>query len=314
LKLPKRKDLGLSGLLASLGRNKSLKLLSLFLAVALWLAVGGEERTETNLNISLELLNLPPNLMVTSEVPSSIQVRVSGPRGLIRTLAQGRLTHTLDLAGIKAGRQTFPLGIGSFEFPRGIQVTRVQPNPLVLVFTPAVSRNLPIQLTCVGSLPEGLEIKGIKVSPAQIKVKGPVSELDDLKCLPTVPVDLAGLTHSTTVTTDLNFTDLHISRLDQGPIRAAIEIGPKSMPRTFENVPVTPQPLAARVFPPRVSVAVKGPWPQVKSLEAKDLKAWVATGGLPGGRHRLKVQVKLPEGLTLESVTPATLLAHLDKK
>ena len=73
-------------LLAFLGRNRSLKLLSLFLAVALWLAVGGEELTETNLNISLELLNLPSHLMVTSEVPSSIQVRVSGPRGLIRPL------------------------------------------------------------------------------------------------------------------------------------------------------------------------------------------------------------------------------------
>ena len=45
--------------LASLGRHKALKLLSLLLALALWLAVGGEERTETTLSMSLELVNLP---------------------------------------------------------------------------------------------------------------------------------------------------------------------------------------------------------------------------------------------------------------
>jgi YbbR domain-containing protein len=304
----------LSALLAFLERNRSLKLLSLFLAVALWLAVGGEERTETNLNISLELLNLPANLMVTSEVPSSIQVRVSGPRGLIRTLAQGRLTHTLDLAGVKAGRQSFPMNVNSFEFPRGIQVTRVQPNPLVLISTPAVTRFLPIQAAVVGNLPEGLEVRGVKVRPPQVKVKGPVSELDDLKCLPTVPVDLTGITHSTTVSTDLNFTDLHISRLDQGPIQVEIDIGPKSLQRTFERVPVAPQPLAARVTPSWVNLVVKGPWPQVKNLEGKDLKAWVATAGLPAGRHRLKVQVRMPEGLTLETATPPMLLVHIEKK
>jgi YbbR domain-containing protein len=304
----------LSALLAFLGRNKSLKLLSLFLAVALWLAVGGEERTETNLNISLELLNLPSNLMVTSEIPSSIQVRVSGPRGLIRSLTQSRLTHTLDLASVKAGRQTFPLGVGTFEFPRGVQVTRVQPNPLVLTFTPAVTRTLPVEPAVLGNPPEGFEVKGIKTRPAKVKVKGPVSELDDLNSIRTVPLDLTTLTRSTTLTTDLNFNDLHISRVDQAPILADVEIGPKPLQRTFNDIPVATQPLAARVIPAKVTLTIQGPMLQVKNLEANDLKATVATGGLSPGRHRLKVQVRLPEGITLENVTPQTLTVLVEKR
>jgi YbbR domain-containing protein len=303
----------LSGLLAFLGRNRSLKLLSLFLAIALWLAVGGEERTETNLNISLELLNLPSNLMVTSEVPSSIQVRVSGPRGLIRTLAQSRLTHTLDLAGIKAGPQSFPLGINTFEFPRGVQVTRVQPNPLVLTFTPAITRTLPIEPILLGCPPEGLEVKGIRVKPAKVKVKGPDSELGELKFLPTVPLDLTTLSHSTTLTTDLNFTDLHISMVDHVPILADVDIGPKPLRRTFEDVPVVPQPSSAKLTPPKVTLTVQGPWLQVKNLDTKDLKVSVATGGLSPGRHHLKVQVQLPSGLTLENLSPQTIMARIEK-
>lgn len=301
-------------MLAFLGRNRALKLLSLFLAVALWLAVGGEERTETNLNISLELLNMPHHLMITSEVPSHIQVRVSGPRGLIRTLTQRRLTHSVDLSDVKPGRQTFPLGVGSFNFPRGVQVTRVQPNPLVLTFTPTITRTLPVQLVFLGRPPEGYEVKSVRTRPTRVKVKGPESELDELKFLPTVPVDLTNLTRPTTLATDLNFQDLHISMVDQVPILADVDISPKILKRTFEGVTVVPQPLPAKLSPDKVTVTVEGPWPQVKNLETKDLKVSVSTGSLSSGRHRLKVEVLLPEGLTLANVSPQNLVARLEKK
>ncbi len=304
----------MSAWLASSGRNKSLKLLSLFLAVALWLAVGGEERTETNLNIQLELLNLPSDLIVTSEVPSHIQVRVSGPRGLIRSLTQSRLSHSLDLNAIKAGRQTFPLGSGSFNFPRGVQITRVQPNPLTLTLTPTITRTLPIQPVALGRPPDGFELKSIKTRPTKVTVKGPESELDDLKFLPTVPLDLTNLIRPTTLSTDLNFKDLNISMVNQVPILADVDISPKSLKRTIADLPVTAQPLPAKLAPEKVAVTIEGPWPQVNALEAKDLKASVATGGLPPGRHRLKVQVKAPEGLTVENVSPQNLTAQIEKK
>uniref|UniRef100_A0A7C3ZAA3 YbbR family protein n=1 Tax=Desulfobacca acetoxidans TaxID=60893 RepID=A0A7C3ZAA3_9BACT len=303
----------MNALVAFLGRNRSLKILSLFLAVALWLAVGGEERTETNLNIHLELHNLPPDLMVTSEIPSYIQVRVSGPRGLIRSLTQSRLTHSLDLTGIKPGKQSFPLGVGSFNFPRGVQVIRVQPNPLVLTFTPTVTRTLPVQPVFLGRPPEGYEVKSVKTRPAKVRVKGPESELEDLKFLPTVPLDLTHLTSSTTLSTTLNFQDLHISMANQVPILADVEITPKILKRTFERVPVVAQPLPAKLSPDEVAITLEGPWLQVKNLEAQELKASVSTVGLAPGRHRLKVQVQLPEGLTLEKVSPPYLTVRLDK-
>lgn len=282
--------------------------------MALWLAVGGEERTETNLNIPLELVNLPSNLMVTSEVPSYIQVRVSGPRGLIRSLSQRRLTHSLDLADIKAGRQTFPLGVGSFNFPRGVQVTRVQPNPLILTFTPTVTRTLPVQPVFLGRPPEGFEVKSIKTRPAKVKVKGPERELDELKFLPTLPLDLTNLTGAATLSTTLNFQDLHISMVEQVPILADIEVSPKTLKRTFGDIPVVAQPLSAKLSPERVAVTIEGPWPQVKNLEAKDLKASVSTGGLTPGRYRLRVQVQLPEGLAVDKVSPQDLMARIEKK
>ncbi|MEJ2069168.1 MAG: CdaR family protein [Syntrophobacterales bacterium] len=301
------------GWLASLGRHKALKLLSLFLAVALWLSVGGEERTETNFNITLELVNLPQNLMVTSEVPSNLHVRVTGPRGLIRTLSQSHLTYSLDLAGVKAGRQTFPLGADSFNFPRGVQITRVQPNPLVLTLTPTMTRTLPVQPAFMGHPPEGYEVKSVKTRPSEVKVNGPVSELQGLKLIPTVPLDITGLSSPITLATSLNFKELHLAMIEKAPILADVDIGPKVLKRTFKNVPVIPQPLSAKLSPSKVRITLQGPWPRVKKLEPADLQVFVDTQDLSRGRHRLKVQVQLPEGLTLEKVSPVTILAHIQK-
>lgn len=281
--------------------------------MALWLAVGGEERTETNLSIPLELVNLGPQLMVTSEVPSALQVRVVGPRGMIRNLSQSRLVHTLDLGGLKAGRHTIPLGAGSFSFPRGIQIVRIHPNPLVLELTPTVTRTLPVQPIFAGRLPEGYELKSVKIRPPQVTVKGPAPELEGLKFLPTIPLNLANLTGSVTLPTDLDFKNLNLTPTERVPLLADLEIVPKRLSRVFAGVPVTSQPQTATLSPAKVTLTIQGPWPQLKELKASELRPFVDTGGLPRGRHQLKVQVKLPEGLTLEKVVPEKVKVRVGK-
>ena len=135
----------MKGLFGTLGRNKGLKLLSLLLALALWFAVSGEERTETSLNLALELVNIPKTMVVTSEVPPNLQVRAVGPRSIINKLSQARLTQTIDLASYKSGRHPYYFGPNSFSFPRGVQVIRITPNPINLVLATSISRSLPIK-------------------------------------------------------------------------------------------------------------------------------------------------------------------------
>ena len=101
--------------------------------------------------------------------------------------------------------------------------------------------------------------------------------------------------------------------IDKAPILADVDIGPKVLKRTFKNVPVIPQPLSAKLSPSKVRITLQGPWPRVKKLEPADLQVFVDTQDLSRGRHRLKVQVQLPEGLTLEKVSPVTILAHIQK-
>ena len=293
-----------------MGRNRGLKLLALGLAVALWLAVGTEERTETTLNLALELANLPPKIMVTSEVPASLQVRVVGPASVVRKLTQARLVHNIDLSGYKSGRHSFALGPNSVAFPRGVTVTRIQPNPIRLTLAVTTARTLPIKPVLEGRLPEGFEVTEVKTRPAQITVKGPAPELTDLKFVSTLPIDLTNLAGSTTVATDVDFKNLHLTTQEQVPILADLTIEVREATRTITEVPVAASPRAARLSPSQVTITLQGPGPPLHDLKPQDLKATVDTQNLGKGSRRLKVAVTAPSGLRLLKVQPDTVAAQ----
>jgi YbbR domain-containing protein len=297
----------------TLKRHKLLKLLSLLLAIALWFAVSGEERTETTLNMALELVNLHQHLMVTSEVPPALQVRVVGPRSIINNLSQTRLTETMDLAHYKSGRHTFYLGPNSFAFPRGVQVIRIQPNPITLTLSATITQTLPIKPVIENNPPQGYHVVSVQTRPARITVKGPVSELSNLSSLSTLPIDLSNLKESTIIATDLDFKNLHLSLKEPVPILADIRIAPKTLTRTFSGVPVLTEPQPAKVSPSQVTLTIKGPWPQVHDLKAENLKARVDTSHLAPGRHRLTLSVELPGGVSLVRSRPRTIIVTVAK-
>ena len=303
----------MKGWLASLGRNKGLKLLCLLLALTLWFAVSGEERTETSLNMTLEFVNLPGKMVRTGEVPSELQVRVIGPRSVINKLAQTRLAYSIDLGNYKSGPHTYFPAPNSFSFPRGVVVTRIQPNPIVFNLSPTITATLPVKPLLVGQPPEGYELVGVKTRPEQVKVSGPQDELEHLKFVSTHPIDLRNLSEMTVIATYLDYKNLHLALKDQVPILAELDIRPKTITRTLSGVAVAPEPGPARLKPSQVAVTVKGPWPQVKDLKPADIKATVNVKDLGRKSRQLNVSVNLPQGVSLVRVHPNRLTAFPEK-
>jgi YbbR domain-containing protein len=292
---------------ASLSRHKGLKLLSLLLALALWFAVSGEERTEISLHMAVEVVNRPVKMVITSEVPAELQVRVIGPRSTINKLSQTRQTYTIDLAGLKSGPYTAYLGPNSFSFPRGVVVTRIQPNPVTIDLSPTTTVTLPIKPVLIGNPPEGYEVVSVKSRPERVTVNGPSDELTDLKFIPTHPIDVRSLTEISVIPTDLDFKNLHLSLNNRVPILAELDIQPKALTRTLLEVPVRPEPGPANLRPAQVAVTVQGPWPLVKDLKPDDVKATVDTRSLGRGRSRLNVSISLPQGVSLVRLQPGSV-------
>ena len=66
--------------------NFALKLLSLALAVALWLAVARDPVAEVAVDVPIEFHNIPANLEINSESVPRAQIWMSGPERIVRRL------------------------------------------------------------------------------------------------------------------------------------------------------------------------------------------------------------------------------------
>ena len=88
-------------------RNISLKILSFFFAVSLWLFVNLKATAESTLQIPVLFQNVPGFLAITNEVNDSVRVRVTGPRRILSHLEPSRLPISLDLSDAKVGLSNY---------------------------------------------------------------------------------------------------------------------------------------------------------------------------------------------------------------
>jgi YbbR domain-containing protein len=110
-----------------LAHNLGLKVLSLFLAVMLWLFVAAGMEAEIGLSLPVVFTHLSLDLAVVNQPPARINVRLAGPRILLLTLKAAQVPVLLDLQGVREGTTAFPAVEMAIRVPNGVRVTRVTP-------------------------------------------------------------------------------------------------------------------------------------------------------------------------------------------
>ncbi len=301
--------------IASLKRNKALKLFALLLAVAAWFAVGSEERTETTLQMALELTNVPKQLMVTNEIPSQIEVRVQAPRSVIRDLTDEKRHIRIDLAGSKPGTRHEIITPSVLNFPRGVVVSRIRPNAVTIELDQALNRRLDVLPVIKGSPAPGFEVGEITLTPKETMVRGPKNVVQQLKQINTIPIDISKLSSSLTREVELDFQNLPLTSLDTQPIVAKITIRPKLQTKTFANIVIVPygasNPL--RLDPAKVTVTVRGPATNLDLLRPEEITPRINLKNLKPGTYEAKIAVEVPEGLEVVAVTPEKIKVKILK-
>lgn len=299
-------EAGLKNYIASLKRNKHLKLFAVILALAAWFAVGSEERTETTLQLALELTNIPKQLMVTNEIPSQIEVRLQGPRSVIRELSNDKHRIRIDLSGSTPGTRNELITSSALNFPRGVVVSRIRPNTVAIELDQAFTRRLEVLPVIKGTPAPGFEVGEISLTPKETMVRGPKNEIQQLKQINTIPIDISKLSSSVTKEVELDFQNLPLTSLDNQPIVAKITIRPKLQTKIFNNIVVIPygasNPL--RLAPSKISVTVRGPATNLDLLRPEEITPRINLKNLKPGIYEAKIAVEVPAGLEVVAFTP----------
>jgi hypothetical protein len=116
-----------------LTRNLGWKLLSVLLAVLLWIAVEGEPELVTVQSVPVFYRNVEPSLALVASPPATVRIELRGPSDVLSRENLTNVSLLLDLAGLtEPGEKAFPVSRANVTLPAGVTFVRSDPPELKL--------------------------------------------------------------------------------------------------------------------------------------------------------------------------------------
>lgn len=169
--------------------------LAVVLACLVWYgsALDRRERiSERQLDTPVTLVNVPPDTVVTSEVPRLVSLRVRGPLSRLRSLEASQTGVVIDLRGASEGEGDFAVENRNVIVPAGVEVLAVTPSQVPLRLERMGIRRVPVKPRVAGEPASGMAVGGVGAEPAAVVVSGPRLQLERLQAVPTDPVSVEG--------------------------------------------------------------------------------------------------------------------------
>jgi YbbR domain-containing protein len=296
-------------------RHLGLKVLSLVLALLLWMIVSGEEIVERGLRVPLELQQVPVGLELTGEVPATVDVRVRGASGTLSRVSTGDVVAVLDLRSARSGRRLFPLTPDQVRVPFGVEVVQVQPSALAMAFEPSASRQVPVVPAVDGRPAPGYVVGALSADPKTVEVIGPESAVRRVTEALTEPVSVSGARDRVNQSVILGLIDPSLRLKNTRSAMVTVQIVPAPLERPLQGRPVHLRNVApnleAQAIPSAVGLTLRGSREALARVEADDIVAYVDLAGLGPGQYSLTVHADSSPEAGVTRIEPSSVQVRI---
>jgi YbbR domain-containing protein len=294
------------------GSNVGLKVLSLLIAVGLWLA--GHRDIERAVEVPVEFRNTPSDLMVMDNRVDYVVLRLTGPRTLVSTLDAEDLKLSLDLNGTKPGAVSYPLGSSSFSIPRGVTVARITPPVVHLRLEPVLTRALPVSVRFSSKPAFGYKISETTVQPETVSVQGPADEVKRLTSVETLPIELDD-SHGVTKRKVRLSADGKPFSFFPNLVDVSVTVEDEQINKEYNGIDVHAKGFTGEysVNPRAVYLRLSGPKRILARLELGSDQVYLSLKGLTEGEHSVSLNVSLPQEVKLVEQKPQRFKVRIIK-
>jgi YbbR domain-containing protein len=186
-------------------REWPLKLVSLVLALALWLLLvpAGRVSAEKSMVIPLETSDIPPGLEIVQRPAATIDVTIRAPSRVLSEIGPSSLVARIDLERATVHQEEYALNASMIELPPGAKVVTISPSRVTIKLEKTAEAVLELHAAVRGRPAPGCRITRIEIVPDSVAVQGPESFIRAAGAATTAPVDVTGLTETTVFDTDI---------------------------------------------------------------------------------------------------------------
>ncbi len=153
-------------------KDITLKLLSLFLAILIWLYVYGVKKMVFFRDVPIDFLNLPPEKVIIESSAFSVKIKLSASRRILETVKPS-IRAEIDLSSVKDGVNIIEITPGNIKAPPYVKILSVSPQTIEIKIDSVTEKSLPV----IAEIPvdEDYIVNDLKTIPPEVIVETPKS-------------------------------------------------------------------------------------------------------------------------------------------
>lgn len=176
-------------------------------------------------------------------------------------------------------------------------------------------RDLAVRVKITGQPANGYAVTSVDYAPQVVTVFGPREAIQQLPgFIETLDVPIDKAKQNVEQRVGLNVPP-NVSLVSENQaVSVRVQIEPQQGARTISRRPTVTgvaTPRIANVSPLSVDIVLAGPLPQLNQLTEEDVRVEVDALDLPEGVHQVAPTVIKPDGITVQSVLPATVQVEI---
>jgi len=205
-------------------KNPTLKVISLILAVILWLFVKSTSEGEVGMVVPIEFFRCPSSLIVTQVSEDAITVRIMGPLSQVDRVSTREGKARIDLSDARPGTNTFDILPDNFTIPKALKIMQISTSSIKVEIDRVMDKVVRVKAVVKGEPAPGYRVAKIVVNPPYINLQGARSHLAGLREVLTEEVDISGLRETLQLEVPLRFTDLCLKEGVKGTVKVTVVV------------------------------------------------------------------------------------------
>ena len=292
------------------------KLVALIMAMLLWFHVATDHVYETTRTFPLEIINIPPQLVLAEKLPSQVEVKIRG-RGKehLKLLLAEKKSLKIDAKLFKKGETDYLIKTQQIPIPEGLELEVtgiISPLDLKIKLDDLVGKKVGVKPRITIIPVAGLvQVGELRYSPKEVTVSGPQIWVAGLKEIVTEQKVMDNLGKDIKDQVDLLLPPGYNLHLSTQKINFSVEIQ-KSADRQISNIPVQliHPPKYREIFlqPDSISIIITSAESLVNLISSDKITASIDVASIKRRESiKLPVQIDLPSGIRLKRTYPDSI-------
>ncbi len=277
-----------------------------------------ERMVQTTQSLRISVIGTPA-LGFRAGTPTSIpyQVTITGSQQVISRVESANVIVSIDGARSTVEQQVRAYARDSQgEIVQGVQIVPDTISVRVPMEQLSNYRDLAVLVKKQGQPAPGYAVTDVSVDPVIVTIYGPVQAVQATKgYIETLQVSIEGAKSDVNELVGLNVpAGVSLVSEKQTSVNVHIRIQPLIGTRTVRRKPILiglTQTYSSTISPDTVDILLNGPLPVLNALTDSDVVVELDASGLTSGVHQLTPKVRVPDGITAQSVLPATIQVEL---